>query len=347
LVVRYYYLTPVGSPADSAVVDSLLQKNDAFAKARAYSLSGDYVKALEAYKEARQSITEPSDAATVDLAIAQMTAQTGNKIQAVQLYKELIANPSYVGSPIARATAVTRMGELYYASLDRTITNEIFKDEPYKSFFNPEDIGISYRHLFEYSVFIHSLPMAELSIANWYAAHVLALSTEVKPDNEGIKNDMAIINSKLALAEEDIALYEKDPYAQVIIPSVLLQKALILSRLSFAGLGSPEAAEAAYKAAFAADDAYLSTTRGSDAFIRYRYARFLERTYQQKRAAEVIQTLAPLYTDESYKTSSIVTFFKNARTAGATKEYMLSLAAIDPGFKAYLISLGWTAADFK
>ena len=85
--------------------------------------------------------------------------------------------------------------------------------------------------------------------------------------------------------------------------------------------------------------------RGEDGLARYGYAIFLAQTYGNQRKSEIAGVLAPL-SGQDYVSSLIYGALTSARTSTFNKQYPVLLASIDPDFKAFLMTLGWTASDF-
>jgi hypothetical protein len=141
-----------------------------------------------------------------------------------------------------------------------------------------------------------------------------------------------------------VTLYKGDSY---LIRDALIYKARLLGNLSYLGLASTAEAEAAYKAAF---DSFspVDPNADNDGILRYHYSMFLLNAYGEKKSADIVLILKPIYTDPRYKTPANLSFFQNApKNSAARAERMTSLALLDADFKAFLISLGWKTADFN
>lgn len=344
--VWYYYArtpAPLYSSTNT-IFATLMRTNSDFAKAQDLRQSGDYIEALAAYQAALPNAADIFQKAIIDIHIALTTSLSGDPIEAIKLYKQIEANAAYMS--ITRAYAVMYMGRAYDITLDPAITTEIFKDEPYASFFVSGDTALSYRHLFEYSSSFYPLALSELRIARWYASRILTLYKTSSSSPE-IAVDKAIIDEKLKNADAEIERTQQYPNVNQLIPPALVQKAFVLSQLSSVGLESFTDAESAYKDALAAY-AQFGLKKGSDAILRYHYAWFLLNTDREKRTADIEQLLKPIYTEPEYRESANNAFFKNApEVSDVRKEKLQSLALLVPEFKAFLISLGWKAADFK
>lgn len=325
---------------------TLMKSNDAFIKAESFMKLGDYTSALAAYKAALPSASDVAQQAQIEFDIANATARSGDVIGAIQIFKQVAANTSY--TPIMRAYAVEYMGRQYYAALNPAVTNEIFKDDPYKSFFVSNDPALSYRHLFEYGSSFYPLAESELYIADWYASHITALY-ETSSSSPEIATDMAIINKDFKNADADIERTKNDPNASQLIPEALMRKAITLSKLAYIGMASSTTVESAFKTALIAYGG-LGSTSGFDGPVRYYYALFLAHKYGTSRLADIEALLKPLYTDPGHNQFMMTTFLRNIRTLNVQNPDRFRdvqyLARFDPGFKSFLVSLGWKQADF-
>lgn len=344
--VWYYYIrTPAPLYSSTNTISAtLMRTNSDFAKAQNLRESGDYVQALAAYQAALPNAADTFQKAIIDIYIAYTTSLAGDPIEAIRLYKQIAANTAYM--PVTRAYAVLYMGSVYYFTPDPSITAEIFKDEPYTSFFVSGDTALSYRHLFEYSSSFYPLALSELRIARWYASRILTLYKTSSGSPE-IAVDKAIIDEKLKNADAEIERTQQYPNVNQLIPISLTHKAVVLGELSYLDFASSTDAESAYKAALAAY-AQFDLKKGSDSILRYQYAWFLLNAYGKERSVDIVQLLKPTYTEPEYRESANNAFFKNAlKISDIRKEKLQSLALLVPEFKAFLISLGWEVADFK
>jgi hypothetical protein len=269
---------------------------------------------------------------------------SGDRIGAIKKYKQIVANLSY--NPAARAYAILYMGQMHYNSLDDTsITAEIFKDEPYKSFFVEGNTALSYRHLFEYSSSFYPLALSELRIADWYASRITELY-KVSESSPEIMNYRAIIDVKISNADAEFKRMASYPNETPFVRTALTRKAVILEKLSYLDFASAANAEAAFKVVL---DLYSTTNlKGREAILRYYYARFLLKTYGEKRAMDITEILKPIYTKSEYKTPATELFFKYAPKENSLRtERLKSLALLDQNFRLFLMSLGWKVTDFN
>lgn len=88
--------------------------------------------------------------------------------KAIVLMKELVENQQY--PPQQKAYALQHMFRMYaYIHYDSALIPEIFSGDPYSSFFNPDDIPLSFKNFHQYTVSFGSAPISEAALAIWYA----------------------------------------------------------------------------------------------------------------------------------------------------------------------------------
>ena len=120
---------------------------------------------------------------------------------------------------------------------------------------------------------------------------------------------------------------------------------MVKGGLTTAGLLTRESADDAFKQALQAFVTY-GYKPADDSFARYHYAAYLSRAAAPKKI-DIQAVLAPFSTDASYASSSAAPYFKAGRTnLQGQKANLQTLAKLDPDFKKFLTSLGWTSSDF-
>lgn len=321
---------------------ALVTDNQYFAQADAAASARNYGQAKGLYSKALTLAADTFQQGQIEFKIALLEDQLGNPVQAIRLYKNIVANPTYDEYKLVKAYALQSMIELYYANGgDPTITEEIFKDAPYSGLVALGDGMLTYRRLAEYAVTFYPLSIAELRIANWYATYIMATST---PDGSATSTYPAIINDALARANADIDRTKNDPNAAKLIPNALIRKSVLYLNMYKARLVSAQEAEQAARAAVD-----IFTTIGSpqyDGFARLYYAVFLS-GQGEARAADVRSVLVPFYSSTVYTRSYVFSFFASEKDNRlGQKASLIHLAAADPKFKALLLSFGWNEKDF-
>jgi len=331
----YFFFSRQSPKNEATFYENLVSSNRDFALGESLYKSGKYESAISSYKTALQGVKEPDEKAQILYKISLAYRFDNQPLVAIPLFKEIVANPEY---PLTtRAYSVQAMGQAYYSFNDQAITEEIFKDSPYKEMYSKDDTALSYRKLFEYASSFYPLGIPETRIAQWYAQEIVNSSKSGNTsNNESYKN---IIRTKLANATTDIARTQTNPdRGSLYIPEILTRKASILGMLSLSGdesLGNPE--EAFKKS--------MDTATGSavyEAQARYFYALFLAKKYGAERSTEIWDILSNFYATTRYDNTGIVRFIKNEKNnQTGSKENIVMLANLDMKFKNYLIKLGW------
>ena len=322
--------------------DVLLKQNSDFARAKALSHAGNYQAAEDAYNEALKTSEDNIQKAQIQYNIAAQKDHQLDYVGAVTLFKQIADDTNNV--PIMRANAVKAIADINN-NADPSVAKVIFNSEPYTSMVVAGDAGLTNRHLAEYASSIYPLGLTEMYIAYWYAEHITASSTD--PMNTSY---VGIIQKKIKSAEADIERTKNDSGAMGGIPDIIQYEARVKGDLAIAGAGSASDAEDTFQRAFTAMTTY-GMAPWYDEYTRMNYAIFLMRMFGKNRASDIHSTLSPIYTNPVYKNAPIVTTLKNIAAGGPVdpnkKKYIGKLANYDSGWKTYLLSLGWTAADFK
>jgi len=321
----------------------LVRENQYFAEANAAAKAGDYEKARQLYEQALATATDSIQASQIQFTIAMLEDRYGSALRAVDLYKQIVVNPTNADYPRMKANAVANMIELYYRNGDPAVTAEIFKDSPYSNFLVPGDADLTYRHLAEYAVSFYPLALPELRIAGWYA---YLLTDEGKVQNgEATSTYPAIIQNAVSAANQDIDRLKTDIDAARIMPTILTRKSALYLNMYNAGLASAQETEKINKEGL---DIFASigASYGADGFARYYYAVFLS-GQGSSRSTDLKNVLAPFYDSVAYKGTIALSFFASEKTNNLSqKARLVKIAKADPKFKVLLISLGWSEKDF-
>lgn len=319
----------------------LVQSNKDFAQGENFFQAQDYSRAVESYEAALARATSVQDESQIRYKIALALRYGNDPVKAIALFKEVAKNPEYPDR--TRAYAVQAMGQAFYSFNDPIVTQEIFKDSPYKEMYDPENIPLSYRKLFEYGSAFYPLGISQLRVADWYAKEILRLHFQpggAETYAAAIADYKQVIKKKFELADADIMATANRRYeaGANYIPEMTTKKAYILGQVSLTGdesLGNPEEAFDKALVAGAVNNVY-------DAQAKYHYALFLAQKYGTLRAAEIQNTLKDFYASNRFDNTGMVRFLKNEKNNNTgSKERILLLAEIDPEFKNYLIKLGW------
>jgi hypothetical protein len=317
---------------------SLSETNTSFAQAEQLAAQDRYSDALTLYREALQSTRDDEQRLQIRLLEARTLVLMGSYMEAVPILKEIAGTQSELSTSRARALAFAEIAAIY--SFGRVQVNrEIFKDEPFKSLWVANDIDLTLRRLYEYAASIHPIAIAQLRVAQSYAAE-LSLEGDTLSDLE-VQTKIAAIQGLLSSADQDIEYLRGQSAMTKDLHTALLARAKLIGDVQIHGVSLGDADEA-FATAIAA---YASEGPGHDGVARYYYAIFLAQAFGESRASDIQEILAPLST-AAYAQSSVTNTLKTARTNGFFRQFPVLLSSIDPEFKAYLVTLGWTQANF-
>lgn len=342
----YYYLyqprlgffgdTTPEETATTPTAEDLLLQNQLYQSAGRSLASGDVKTARGQYSSLLREVSDPGQQGLVQYRIA-LTYVIEDPQEAIRLFKEVAANEAV--PTVERAYAVQRLALMLSRTSDPTVVPAIFSTEPYAAWYDPNDVDLSLRRVFEYALTFYPLAVSEVRVANWLANEIL----EAKDTPEFaalVEKNTPIINGHLERADADIARTRTITGAKDFIPEALYMKALILARLKVAGL--PYEYEPAMKEAL---NAGLAQGLGFDGSARFAYAGMLFR-HEEGREAEALRLLEPMIADiDDY--ASFKRFFTNERNNVLNqKQDLVDMALAWPSFKSLLLSLGWQESDF-
>lgn len=320
--------------------------NSAFAEGVRSLDAGSYTDAAKQFQIALAQTNDPGEEVVIKFWLGTADGVVGDYADTIAILKD-IARDTTAYTPRMRATAVARLGHMFYRFGDPKITEEIFKDEPYTSMVEEGKVDLSYRHLFAYATTIYPVAIAELYDARWYAAQLVTpppggLSTTTEATHK--KN----IRQRIQRADEDILRIRDDPGERLTFLDTLEVRAATLGRMMRAGDTSFGDPEAEFKRLLNLFPAFHVERDGT---ARLQYAIFVARVYGTSRTSDVQDILAPLYEDPAHRGKAIVPILQGGRdntwnTLGQ-KSNLVLLSSLDPKFKAYLQTLGWSDADFE
>ncbi|MCE9541238.1 soluble NSF attachment family protein [Candidatus Kaiserbacteria bacterium] len=328
------------------VASVLVQQNRDFSIAETYRNQKEYQKALEYYQKALLTSQDVSQEAQIKFDIALMTELLDNYTDAIQMYKQIAANPGYYAEVRAYAVQeIAIMSNNFYDAVHE-IRAETFKDQPYASFLHDDDYTAAYAKLFEYAVSIYPLALSESYIAYGYAKKIAALNAATTTP-EGEENVLHITQA-LQAAQSDVSRMQQTPREASVLPAVFSREAQVVAYMAKVGVPgyTLSQAEDLYNRALAGN-AVLGVQPGS--FQAYTYALFLAQNYPT-RLGDLKNILSIFSTQNSQDIApDVEIFYKTIRTdktQASNKKDTALLGRLDPAFKAYLISLGWRESDF-
>jgi len=337
-VVVFVYYNFSQKPRES-FYQSLLGKNERFAYAEGLLKSRKFDEAAQNYKLALEKAEGFREEGQLKYKIAISQSEGSNPIEGIALLKEISANENY--TPIIKAHSVQYLGHLLYAINTKEINDEIFKDEPYKSFLSESgnDSSVARRKLYEYASSIYPLGIPELRVAKWYSEEILRLQKSDDAENkEKIEEIKSIIQQKITNADKYLVSIVNDEQARSYVAEVLYRKANVQADLYLArdkNFGDPEET---YKKALT-----VATLRvGQESSAKMYYAMYLAKMYEEERSEDIKNILKDFYVGNRYASTNTVRSIKGEKDGRlGLKSDILLLARIDTSFGKFLNSLGW------
>lgn len=328
----------------------LTQNNDAFARGEALgniigSAGTTSLIRVDAYREALSSAQDDTQEGQILYKMAMSYEQKGDLISSINVLKRVADDTAYPRN--IRAYAIQELVNIHYLNPGNTavITNT-FTGDSYAPLYTQNDTALSYRKLCERASASHPLGACESRIANWYAKDAISqLHSTSTTASSTLAEDLSQVRVHVDNANRDINAVKNNQNARVDVPNTILRMATMYGRLAQYGLDTKEHAEGLFQEASQSANSIFGH---ENPFWYYRYASYLNATYGAKRSADVIFTLAHLY-NGGFSTQDQVVFFlsrQRTNTNGHNKAAIVALSKVDPKFKAYLISLGWTKKDF-
>ena len=316
----------------------LLKDNSAFAQADAYFSAGNYTSAISKYQEALVTAKDNAQIAQIQYQIARSTQASGDVTGSIPLYQAIGENTTFY--PLIRAFAVQQLGVMLLTGSNANVQSKIFTSDPYATFLKQRsgDMLQATVDLFRYAASIYPLAIPLLVSTEYDVARAQVTTGISKPDA------IAAAKASLAKADADMVRSNDNENEKSIIPLILRRRAVLVGRLAQIGGVPGSDADAAFALAMNSNSA---VGPGYDGYDRFNYAAYLL-SFNGARNADIHTVLAPLYSDASYKNSSVVPFFvAEKNNVFLSKGVLQALAKADPPFKTYLVSLGWKDADFK
>ncbi len=305
--------------------------------------SGDVFAARSKYEEALAQEDSVYEEARLRLLIAQTIRDEGEYVEAARQYKAIALDERY--DAVARAYAVQALGVLGDYG-DLSAREEIFREEPFLSLYNPANPSASYRRVFDYAITLAPLPISQLRVGMWYARELAIDKRKADPvfSEEIAERYRDRVERKLVRGRDADMLTTKEyPFDDAIDRRVDAAYAITVGWFALAGFRSIDEADAAYKSAV--DGYNQEGIELSDITLRIRYANFLSLA---GRGADVKEVLAPLSSDPRYTPELLKTYLEPQQAYNmGLKENALRIAQDDEAFRALLVTLGWTEADFS
>jgi hypothetical protein len=303
---------------------------------------GDRPAARTSYLAALEHEQDPQRRARLQYLLA-LTYVIDDPRQAIDLFKEVATNEQV--HPRERAYAIQRIGMIYPQNNDAGLVPLIFSGEPFEKMYVEKDVDLAFRRLYEHALSFHSIAIAELRVAMWYA-NELRRTKDSAAYASTSATYIPLIREHISRAEADMKLTSTIAGPKDLIPDALYLKAVLLARLYLAGADNNLAVvETAFQAALDAAIAQKFPP-GIDGSARFGYATFLAKYTDESRLSDVKTLLEPMITGHD-KYPVFELFFRTEKNnVRNQKADLVLLSNLLPEFKEMLIELGWTEADF-
>ena len=198
--------------------------------------TGDYELAVSTYESTINDPTKSSEEkaiATYGAAGAKfhVTGDINDRLADVQSLKKIVVDPT-----ISLATRIASLNILAAAYADSgrdpVVFEEMYKDEPFRSYLAPGEPELSSRQLYEWSYSLKPTSLAAVRIAKWYSEQYVFNENQTEDTTKAyVALTEDYMNKATALiateAEKDPTFYESSQYV-----NYLYWKAVITGRLS-------------------------------------------------------------------------------------------------------------------
>ena len=351
----YYFETYVISPASpnysatNNVYDVLKNTNSFYALGASLAAQGNLTGAQAAYEKALPTVADQYQAGVVQLGLATIQWST-DPIGSIAPLEAIATNPNYTNS--TRAYALQYIGQAYNnppitlssAQMQQLVT-ATFATAPFSAMLVNGNVALAYRQLYDTADALYPLPLSESLSAQWYASQVLMAGSS-RVSTSTVAADATAMSDDFDALDGAIQTESVDPNLNIFSAQALEIKADIIRRLSHTVFYTKDDVVAAYQRAL---DEYATVTSPAlrDGFARYDYAIYVSAVYGASQAIKVQSIMDPIYANPGYASGPLGVFLKSLIGSTSSLHHNAVLvASIDPRFKSYLMSLGWTAADF-
>ncbi len=354
IAVGFYYVETniigVATPSYSltnSVYDVLMKDNTFFSLGESLAEQGNLSAAQAAYEKALPTASDQYQTGVINFNLAIIQWNT-DPIGSIAPLEAIATNPNYANSTRAYALQYIAQAsdhppiKLSVSQMQQLVTTT-FAANPFSTMLDNGNIPLAYRQIYDDANALYPLPIPEAMSAEWYATDLLSPGAS----SSTVAADFAQINANFTALDNAIQTESSDPSLNIFSAIALEDKAEVLRELSTVGLETKSDVVAAYQTALTAYSTVPNETT-QDGFARYPYAIFLSSAYGASQSSQVDGILAPIYEDSAYATSQLGLFLTGlANSSSSLRANAVLVASIDPKFKSYLMSLGWTSADFS
>ncbi|MBS4052614.1 MAG: hypothetical protein KGZ69_15645 [Methylomonas sp.] len=319
-----------------------MNENTAYAEAESFFASGQYGQAKIKYLEALLDARDPIQESQIEFKIALSAEKSGDYPDAITRYKMIIGKAT--SYRFTRAASAQQLMLMVMEPAAQRYLPLISADAPYSEIVVAGDREMTKKNMAEYASSFYPLALPELIAATWYGQQLLTAVRE-----GGMSTSTALqygekIRQKVENVEKDIVRIQNDPNERRLIPDVMNRKAILYGLLTGLRQVSIDNARAAFETAIQMN---AVNGPGQDGFSRYFYAFFISQV-PTLGSSDIQAVLRPVYTDPAYVGSPVVTFFMGEKNnALRQKANITAVAQKDADFKAFLMTIGWTGADFE
>ena len=342
--------TPASYSSTNGVYDVLKADNTLFALGESLAAQGNFSDAQAAYEKAIPTVSDENQAGVVYLKLAIIQWST-DPVGSVASLEAIATNPQYANS--TRAYALQYLGQAYDSppvplstSQIQQLVNATFATSPFAAMLVDGDTHLAYRHIYDLADSLYPLPLPESRSASWYASQILASATSsISTSTKALYQSK--IQANFTALDTAIQTESSDPSLNIFAAQALETKAGILTKFSYIGLAATADALTAHQRAIAEFDT-ITSQPFSDAFPRFYEAVFLAHASGSAQRANIQSVLAPIDTNAGYAASYFGDALKSASSDSTLHlhKQAVNVAAIDPKFKSFLISLGWSPTNF-
>jgi hypothetical protein len=353
-LVLYYWHGKTTGPANvteqnlpvAQINSQTAEQNSTFAEAVQSESHGQYAAAITQLQEALYSTSDPTQTNAILSHLQQDYELVGDYSDAVRTLQQIAGTSAY--PQVSRAFAVEELGLLYVRYPDASSTLQIFSESPYRDLYVATSTNLTTRHLFSYATTIYPLPISEYYIAQSYA-NVMLNQKVLGQSSSTAEIVSATLKQKLVSSFQDgnaaLEAVSQHPPTAIYILNAKLMNAIVLESLQRLGDTSLGDAGQAFQALLTA---YDSQDPADDGSVRLQYAYYLMNIYGTSRASDIRSILEPISRSPSHGGIVTVNVLKGyiGTPVSPAKTAVVVLSTLDPDFKAFLVSLGWTSADF-
>lgn len=341
----WWYLQSKSSSSLTTAQDvfkNTYEQNTDFASGTQLMNANKYAESIPYFERALVSAQNDDEKTLAGFYLAAAYRGTGKYAAAINTLQN-VAN-TWNQARGVQALAVEEMATIFANHIGTSTKNALFDETLYKSFI-ASSTNATIRRVYLYAASLYPLPLSNYAIARTYANSIIGLKDSTAADKEATAAElMQRLKSAVAAGDAgttaEIQRFTYPAYQS----QALLERAVVLDKLQELGDTSLGDAGEAYQKAI---DSYVSTG-ASDATARLKYASYLARVYGAQRSADIATLLAPLYQGARGDQGFDYVFSRYGESEdGRRRANLVELGKIDPGFKTYLISLGWSEADFK